>query len=299
VEQAAIDRLISKHLDRYPNDKRYVDYLLKNEEFSTEDRSYESWLRYNLHGIDSGNSLIQRLEEKIGTLKGLRVLDIGAGGGGNAIAFARHGCRVVALEIDDLRKSWLKARVEDYALPIAIIEGSIESGELGGPFDLVICNAVLEHVENWKSFMLHLLDLCHGNIYLCWPNRYSILEILFDQHYGLFGAVFLTGRLRWLQKYYIRLFGIKRHAWVTAVPSLRAVHKHVSKNKDGAIFEPMLPMEMSKINNPASINHPVARNVLKFLKHMGLSTRQLTALVAMQRTNHEVLITLKSGVSPG
>src|SRR5262245_26382285 len=99
MNREALDRLISNHLRRYPEDREYVDLLLLNPEFAPQDKRYEGWLRHNLHGIESGDELIRRLEVPIGSIKGKRVLDIGAGGGGNTIALARHGCHVSALEI--------------------------------------------------------------------------------------------------------------------------------------------------------------------------------------------------------
>ena len=93
----AMARFVEAHLARHPRDRSYVDLLLANREFSPADKQYPGWLRYNLNGIDSGRRLITRIEELIGPLREARVLDIGAGGGGNSIALAEHGCRVTAV----------------------------------------------------------------------------------------------------------------------------------------------------------------------------------------------------------
>ena len=94
--------------------------------------------------------------------------------------------------------------------------------------------------------MQQLLEISDGSIYLCWPNKFSILEIISDQHYGLFGTSFLTGRMRWLQKYYIRLFGIKRNPWVIDIPTLSAVSSAVSKYASSKKIAGVLPESINK-----------------------------------------------------
>lgn len=288
-----ITQQVKKHLEIYPKDENYIKLLLENKEFSPSDKSYRSWLTYNLSGIDIGNQLIHRLENIIGPIKGMNVLDVGAGGGGNSIAFARHGCVVTSIEIDDLRLAWLRTRVNDHGLSIRILQDRIENINFPKRFDLITCNAVLEHVDVWKTFLGKLLDISNGHIYLCWPNKFSILEIISDQHYGLFGAVFLTGKLQWLQKYYIRIFGINRNAWVTEVPSLRSVKSLVLKRNSNYTIVPMLPVGIEKLDTPNSINNTSARNAIMVLKRFGVSANGLRKIIASQRNSHEILIATK------
>jgi 2-polyprenyl-3-methyl-5-hydroxy-6-metoxy-1,4-benzoquinol methylase len=286
-------QLVNKHLESHPRDKNYVDLLLQNKEFSPNDKAYYSWLKYNLSGIENGNNLIDLLEEKIGPIQKFNVLDIGAGGGGNSIAFAKYGCDVTAIEIDDIRVDWIRTRVRDHGVNINIIKKPIETVTFKNKFDLIICNAVLEHVGDWKTFLRKLIDVSKGYIYLCWPNKYSLLEIISDSHYKLFGAVFFTGRLQRLQKYYIRVFGIKRNAWVTTIPSLSQIKKIIIGQKIKYSIEHVLPKELKKINIPNKMNHTLARRVIRILKLIGVSINLINKIIILEKNTYQILITIK------
>ena len=155
MDEAIRQQLISEHLEKHPQDRDYVEHLLENQEFVPSDKAYAGWFRFNLHGIERGEALIKRIEKQVGPISGLDVLDIGAGGGGNSIAFSNHGCNVTAIEIDENRLGWLRARIKDHDLPIDVIPDPIEDVEFDKKFDLIICNAVLEHVNDWRSFLDH------------------------------------------------------------------------------------------------------------------------------------------------
>jgi 2-polyprenyl-3-methyl-5-hydroxy-6-metoxy-1,4-benzoquinol methylase len=287
---AEVERLAAAHLARHPADRRYVALLLENREYAPTDGKYLAWLRYNLNGIDAGARLLGRLEAAAGALAGCRALDVGAGGGGNSLALARHGCAVTAVEIDPLRLGWLRTRVADHDAPIRVEDRPLEAQPADERYDLVICNAVLEHVEDWQAFLDALLARCPtGTIYLAWPNRWSLLEIWADQHYGLLGGVFLTGRLRALQKPYLRLRGITRDAWVVAVPSVGAVRSHLDRRVKFALDD-LPPDGFEKLRDPARINHAGARRVLRALTALGIGSDRLGQLIASQKHTRELVI---------
>jgi 2-polyprenyl-3-methyl-5-hydroxy-6-metoxy-1,4-benzoquinol methylase len=268
-----------------------VDLLLENREFSPEDKKYLGWLRYNLGGIDSGRRLVTRIEALVGPLGGAQVLDIGAGGGGNSIALAEYGCRVTAVEIDKLRLAWLRTRVADHRLPITIVHEPLETLPPDQTFDLIICNSVLEHVDDWRAFLGELLRRCPtGTVYLAWPNKFSLPEIWADQHYGLFGAVFLTGSLRWLQQPYLRLRGITRDAWVTVIPTAGTVRRFVRQRDREHTVRDLMPEGFDKLRTPEKINHAGARRVVQLLKRLRVSDQLLARLIVSQKPTREVLV---------
>lgn len=290
MDAAARARCVADHLGQIPQDARYVELLQQGQEFSPHDRNYDAWFRYNLYGIERGEQLIAKLGRLTGSIQGLNVLDIGAGGGGNAIACARHGCAVTAIEIEPIRLQWLRTRVRDHGLPITVFGDPIEKLNFDQRFDLVLCNAVLEHVEDWRSFLGHVLQAGKGFLYLSWPNRYSLTEVISDQHYGLFGAVFFTGRLFPLQKHYTRLLGIRRDAWVRAIPSLATVTRVIARQWPGCSITQLPPDGIEKLADPAGINNAMVRKAVTGMKALGLSDSALRRLVIFQRKEVEVLI---------
>ncbi|NBX16269.1 MAG: 3-demethylubiquinone-9 3-O-methyltransferase [Proteobacteria bacterium] len=81
--------------------------------------------------------------------KGLRVLDLGCGGGFVAEELARRGARVVGVDPASALLSVARRHAADNALPIEYREGTGERIPAGdGEFDAVICVDVLEHVAH-------------------------------------------------------------------------------------------------------------------------------------------------------
>jgi ubiquinone/menaquinone biosynthesis C-methylase UbiE len=84
---------------------------------------------------------------------GTRVLDVGCGLGALAAEFARHGCNVVAIDLDEhnlqtARKAYPKVRFEVAAANHELL-GVLKED----PFDIVTCTEVIEHVYSPKSLV--------------------------------------------------------------------------------------------------------------------------------------------------
>jgi len=285
-----LKNLVNDHLERFSEDQKFVTLLLENAEFSPDDKSYSSWLKFNLNGIERGQMFINTIEKRLGSLAGLNVLDIGAGAGGASIAFHKHGCNVTAVELDDTRLKWLRTRLRDHKIPIQTITKPIEEIDFKDKYDLIYCNAVLEHVSNWKSFLHRLLEINKGHIYLSWPNKFSILQIISDSHYGLFGATFLTGKLGFLQHYYLKIMKINRNAWVTSVPTLFTVRRFIRNYSSFRKVEHFLPSSFTKIQYPEKINYKPARIVLMAMKKWNISHSFIIRFIVSTRKTHDILI---------
>jgi hypothetical protein len=284
------EHLITPHLQRFPEDRRFVALLLQNQEFSPQDRSYESWLQYNVNSLERGEDFITTIEKQLGSVRGFNILDVGAKSGGASIAFYRRGCSVTAVEIDSTRLHWLRRRIEDHDASIHILATPIEELSFAEHYDLIYCSDVLEHVSNWRLFLRRLLAIDHDRIYLSWPHKYSPFEIVSDSHYALFGATFLTGRLRFLQDYYLRIMNIDRDAWVMAAPRLLSVKNCILKASNVHKVEHFVPLSFQKIENPERINHRPSRVVLAIMKKAGVPDSCLVRLACSVRKTHQIVI---------
>lgn len=124
-------------------------------------------------------SMIARHEQtvdylSVGNEAPLRVLDVGAGSGSLAAAFAKHRHLVTVVEpssmIDTKNLSQLSVRVIKDMWPTADLQDA--------KFDLILCVQVLEHVDSPRDFLAdlaeHLSD--NGRIYLEVPSGEWVID---------------------------------------------------------------------------------------------------------------------------
>lgn len=114
------------------------------------------------------------LRESIGSLEGVRLLDVGAGAGVIASYLQRLGASVTAVDVSDERL----VRDTEFHL--------VRSDRLpfpDGTFDVVISNHVIEHVDVPPRHLLEIRRVLRhpGACYLATPNRLRLIE----PHYRL------------------------------------------------------------------------------------------------------------------
>lgn len=122
------------------------------------------------------------LSLNINSDKPLRVLDAGGGQGQMSLYFAERGCDIVLCDVSVEMLKRARAAIEqsDYSHRITVYHGSIQQflHTNPEPFDIVLCHAVLEWVEEAESVLQSLSKVCKADGFL------SLL------YYNLHGLVF-------------------------------------------------------------------------------------------------------------
>ncbi|MGH7894042.1 MAG: class I SAM-dependent methyltransferase [Candidatus Binatia bacterium] len=145
--------------------------------------------------IERRIAFIARLEPLIGTVAGLRVLDLGCGREGLwTRAYGVCGARVVAIELDQARCREAAAHLGRAERPRAgaalLVRGDGEHLPLtSASCGFIHCAQVLEHVRSPRVF---LGELCRvlvpgGFCYLTAINRHALR----DPHFGVVGVNYL------------------------------------------------------------------------------------------------------------
>jgi 2-polyprenyl-6-hydroxyphenyl methylase/3-demethylubiquinone-9 3-methyltransferase len=118
-----------------------------------------------------------RLEyvERAGPLEGLRVVDVGCGGGLLAEAMARKGARVTGLDLapELLQVANLHALEAGIALDYRLEAAEQHAVEHAGEYDLATCMEMLEHVPDPRSVIAALATLLRpgGDLFVSTINR--------------------------------------------------------------------------------------------------------------------------------
>lgn len=156
----------------------------------------KTWQDYAARDIERGREITNLLRQRM-ELRGRRVLDVGSGYGAMLVALAEAGAEAVGVEIDHGRSAVGRQRLEDIGIGCEWHEGSITDPEVAarlGRFDAIVCQDVLEHVEDPGAAIAALGGLLRpgGTIFVQVPNKYSAEYILSDHHYGLPGISLLA-----------------------------------------------------------------------------------------------------------
>ena len=126
---------------------------------------------------------------------GLRILDIGCGGGVLSEALARLGADVTGIDVTRRNIHVARQHAAASGLQIYYLPGSAEHlAEAGERFDVVLNMEVVEHVADLDSFMTACSDLVRpgGMMFVATINRNPLAWLT-----AVFGAEYV---LRWLPR---------------------------------------------------------------------------------------------------
>lgn len=155
-------------------------------------------LTANIRGAGLAWQVTQTLTRGWPTLRGLEVLDVGTGIGGFAVGAAGLGGRVSAIDLDPERIELARANARDHDAPVDFAALSLTDAAEGrlGPFDAVVAEDVLEHVDDARAGVHQLAELTRPGrlVVTTIPNGDALANVIADGHYALPGITLLRRR---------------------------------------------------------------------------------------------------------
>jgi 2-polyprenyl-3-methyl-5-hydroxy-6-metoxy-1,4-benzoquinol methylase len=164
----------------------------------------KTYVGYALSSLWRGQKTVERIKG-YWQPKGNNALDIGCGSGGVILAMKQQGFSVTGMELDPELAKLSKVATAGLS-DVKIMNADILKCDLAslGKFDVITCNAVIEHVANPERLLQVIESLLNdqGVIHIEIPNKDCITSIASDLHYQQFGlalfphsgAVMLHGR---------------------------------------------------------------------------------------------------------
>ncbi len=153
-------------------------------------RDFSAWRERRLHQEHYQAERLAQVRRVMGEVQSLRVLDLGAGMGGFAVAAALAGARVTACEYNPAYCRIIRLRAARYRLSLPIINAAGEALPLpNAAFDLVVAWDVIEHVKDAVAVLRELARVLRpgGHALITAINRRAWI----DPHYHMRGINWL------------------------------------------------------------------------------------------------------------
>ncbi len=188
--------------------------------------------------------------KKVNPLKGLKILDIGCGGGLLSEPFARLGAEVTGIDASNKNIKVAKIHSKKSNLKINYICSTPEKLNLDKKFDVILNMEVVEHVEDLNFFMMQSAKFLkkNGLMFVATLNK-----TLKSYVFAIIGAEYI---LRWLP--------IGTHDWEKFVEPSKLIDIGIKHNLkidlvDGMKYNPI--SDQWKISKDKSVNY-----ISKFIK---------------------------------
>ncbi|WP_031458798.1 class I SAM-dependent methyltransferase [Chloroflexus sp. MS-G] len=153
-------------------------------------RDFSAWRERRLHQERYQTERLAQVRRVMGEVQSLRILDLGAGMGGFAVAASLAGARVTACEYNPDYCRIIRLRAARYRLSLPIINAAGEALPLPhAAFDLAVAWDVLEHVNDPVAVLRELARVLRpgGHALITAINRRAWI----DPHYHMRGINWL------------------------------------------------------------------------------------------------------------
>jgi len=182
-----------------PIAREYVYRRFKLASVPEKEKIIKDWA----NKIEDSKLLVRDFEERVGEVKGKKILDVGSGPGGVSIAFALAGADMYGVDIEkelyDI--SLIQAKEYGVSAHFFLYEGS-KLPFLDNIFDYAISVSVIEHTTDPELYLSEILRVMKpdGKLYLGFPNKLAWKET----HTGIW---FLTYKPAFLRPFVVRMLG--------------------------------------------------------------------------------------------
>jgi 2-polyprenyl-3-methyl-5-hydroxy-6-metoxy-1,4-benzoquinol methylase len=100
------------------------------------------------------------VEQLLGDVRGLEVLDLGCGTGRHAISMASRGARVIAVDFSEGMLERAKQKRGDANITFQVCDLTRPLPFEAATFDLVLCALVLDHIAELETFFREMRRVC-------------------------------------------------------------------------------------------------------------------------------------------
>jgi len=202
-----------------------------------------------------------------------RVLEIGCGTGDFSIELAKAGASVIALDLSMERIEVVRKKALEKGINLDLYLGDAEETTFPDEtFDLILCRSVIEHVNNPKQLIKEMARILkpNGAIQLTAPNRYSISQILRDEHYRLPLVVILPRKVAAF--IVCKVFSLEDKYSVSVIPSFKLLKKWTKANNLAIQMDmPDKQLIKEKWCNYEKVNNKLIKVIIRAVTLLGIN----------------------------